>query len=140
MHSFDVSDRLVNFTAEELEEFYINDTATGEKILDTFHPVIKEFKIDVLRKVRYADATRFDEVGQYFYRFMRFTGLIQNRANWGAIECWMWSYFKNSTLPHTVFPYRYGSYYIYEANNATNQFKVATWINVTSNEVANFYP
>lgn len=48
--------------------------------------------------------------------------------------------YKDSVKAHEVFPYRYGSYYIYEANNATNQFKVATFINITSNEVANFYP
>ena len=45
-----------------------------------------------------------------------------------------------SAKEEEIFPYRYGSYYIYEANNITNQFKVATWINITSNEVANFYP
>jgi hypothetical protein len=31
-----------------------------------------------------------------------------------------------------IWPYRYGSYLIYEANNLTKNFKVATFINLTS--------
>jgi hypothetical protein len=34
--------------------------------------------------------------------------------------------------PKDVFPYRYGSYYVYEANNYTKQFKVSTLTNLTS--------
>lgn len=29
-------------------------------------------------------------------------------------------------------PYRYGSYFVYEANNLTKQFKVAALLNITS--------
>ena len=39
-----------------------------------------------------------------------------------------------------VFPYRYGSYYFFEANNATKHFKIATFVNLTSNDVVNYYP
>lgn len=38
------------------------------------------------------------------------------------------------------FPYRYGSYYIFEANNNTKNFKIATFVNLTSNDAINFYP
>ena len=31
-----------------------------------------------------------------------------------------------------VFPYRYGSYLIYQADNYTKQFKIANFINLTS--------
>ncbi len=37
-------------------------------------------------------------------------------------------------------PYRYGSYYIYEANNRTKQFKVASFLNITSQDVTALYP
>lgn len=36
-------------------------------------------------------------------------------------------------------PYRYGSYFIYEANNLTKQFKVATLLNLTSQDVTALY-
>lgn len=40
----------------------------------------------------------------------------------------------NATQPEveTVFPYRIGSYYFYEANNKTKQFKIAAFMNLTS--------
>ena len=31
-----------------------------------------------------------------------------------------------------VYPYRYGSYLFYEANNSTKKFKVANYLNLTS--------
>ena len=37
-------------------------------------------------------------------------------------------------------PYSYGSYFIYEANNATKQFKVASLLNLTSQDVTALYP
>jgi hypothetical protein len=40
----------------------------------------------------------------------------------------------------TVFPYRVGSYYFYEANNKTKQFKVAAFMNLTSQDVMALYP
>lgn len=41
---------------------------------------------------------------------------------------------KNATDPATAdhFPYRVGSYYFYEANNQTKQFKTAIFMNMTS--------
>lgn len=54
--------------------------------------------------------------------------------------CDRFSYFKNESKAYQAFPYRYGGYYIFEANNVTNQFKVATFVNITSLEVANYYP
>jgi len=38
-----------------------------------------------------------------------------------------------------VYPYRYGSYYFFEANNKTKQFKVASFLNITSRDVTNYY-
>jgi hypothetical protein len=40
----------------------------------------------------------------------------------------------NITTPEDeeVFPYRVGSYYFYELNNATKQFKTAVFMNTTS--------
>lgn len=38
----------------------------------------------------------------------------------------------DSRLIGDMEPYRYGSYFIYEANNLTKQFKVASWLNITS--------
>lgn len=38
------------------------------------------------------------------------------------------------------FPYRYGSYLIYQAARNTMQFKVATFVNTTSTEAAVLYP
>jgi hypothetical protein len=37
-------------------------------------------------------------------------------------------------------PYRYGSYYVVEANNKTKQFKSAVFMNLTSQDVAAAYP
>jgi hypothetical protein len=37
-------------------------------------------------------------------------------------------------------PFRYGSYFIYEANKATHQYKVATFVNLTSQDVTALYP
>jgi hypothetical protein len=37
-------------------------------------------------------------------------------------------------------PYRYGSYFVYEANNRTKQFKVASFLNITSQDVTALYP
>jgi hypothetical protein len=37
-------------------------------------------------------------------------------------------------------PYRYGSYFIYEANNKTKQFKFTTLLNITSQDVTPLYP
>ena len=39
-----------------------------------------------------------------------------------------------------VFPYRYGSYFVYEANNKTKQFKVATFVNTTSQDSVALFP
>jgi hypothetical protein len=39
-----------------------------------------------------------------------------------------------------VWPYRYGSYLIYEANNQTKNFKVATFINLTSQDASAVWP
>lgn len=40
----------------------------------------------------------------------------------------------------TVFPYRYGSYFVYEANNQTKQFKLATFLNATSQDGVALFP
>ncbi len=37
-------------------------------------------------------------------------------------------------------PYRYGSYFIFEANNMTKQFKVSSFVNLTSQDVTALYP
>lgn len=42
--------------------------------------------------------------------------------------------------PKDVYPYRYASFYVYEANNFTKQFKVATIANLTSQDVTVLYP
>jgi ATP-binding cassette subfamily A (ABC1) protein 3 len=47
--------------------------------------------------------------------------------------------FKNR-LNDTYFPYRFGSFYHVEANNATKVFKAAIFVNATSQEVAAAYP
>jgi hypothetical protein len=39
-----------------------------------------------------------------------------------------------------IFPDRIGSYYFYEANNKTKQFKVAVFMNLTSQDVMAMYP
>ena len=39
-----------------------------------------------------------------------------------------------------IFPYRIGSYYIYEANNKTKQFKTSIFMNTTSQDVMALYP
>jgi hypothetical protein len=39
-----------------------------------------------------------------------------------------------------VWPYRYGSYYVYEANNKTKNFKVATFVNLTSQDASALWP
>jgi len=39
-----------------------------------------------------------------------------------------------------VHPNRYGSYYVYEANNETKQFKIASFVNITSQDVLALYP
>ena len=38
------------------------------------------------------------------------------------------------------FPYRYGSYNIYEANRVTNTYQVVNYLNITSPDVTAFYP
>ena len=38
------------------------------------------------------------------------------------------------------FPYRYGSYNIYQANKITNQYSIINYINVTSQDVTALYP
>ena len=40
----------------------------------------------------------------------------------------------------SFFPYRYGSYFVVEANNRTKQFKTAVFMNLTSQDVAGAYP
>jgi hypothetical protein len=40
----------------------------------------------------------------------------------------------------SYFPYRYGSYFVLEANNKTKQFKAAVSMNLTSQDVAAAYP
>lgn len=37
-------------------------------------------------------------------------------------------------------PYRFGSYFLYESNNATKQFKAAVFLNLTSQDVTVAYP
>ena len=37
-------------------------------------------------------------------------------------------------------PYRYGSYFILEADNYTKSFKTATFINTTSQDAAAYFP
>lgn len=37
-------------------------------------------------------------------------------------------------------PYRFGSYYIYSANNSTKQFQAAVFLNLTSQDVTAIYP
>ena len=39
-----------------------------------------------------------------------------------------------------VYPYRYGSYYIYQADNKTKQFKIASFLNITSQDVVALFP
>ena len=46
----------------------------------------------------------------------------------------------NSRLQGEMEPYRYGSYFIYEANNKTKQFKFTTLLNITSQDVTPLYP
>jgi ATP-binding cassette, subfamily A (ABC1), member 3 len=41
-------------------------------------------------------------------------------------------------LPYA--PYRYGSYFLYEANNQSKQFKAALYLNLTSQDIAAAYP
>jgi hypothetical protein len=47
--------------------------------------------------------------------------------------------FKNR-LVDSYSPYRFGSYFIFEANNRTKQYRVATFVNLTSQDVAAAYP
>lgn len=37
-------------------------------------------------------------------------------------------------------PFRYGSYYILEANNKSKSFKTATFINTTSQDASAYFP
>lgn len=46
----------------------------------------------------------------------------------------------NARLQGEMEPYRYGSYFIYEANNKTKQFKFTTLLNITSQDVTPLYP
>jgi hypothetical protein len=46
----------------------------------------------------------------------------------------------NSRLEKPYEPYRYGSYFIYEANKANMTFKVANLLNITSQDVSAFFP
>lgn len=46
----------------------------------------------------------------------------------------------SSRLNGPMEPYRYGSYFIYEANNQTKQFKVASLLNITSQDVTALFP
>ena len=39
-----------------------------------------------------------------------------------------------------VYPYRYGSYLFYEANNKTKTFKVANYLNMTSQDSVGIFP
>ena len=39
-----------------------------------------------------------------------------------------------------VYPYRYGSYYVYEANNKTKTFRVAAFVNTTSQDSVAMFP
>lgn len=45
-----------------------------------------------------------------------------------------------SRLIQPYSPYRFGSYFLYEANNLTKQFKAAVFLNLTSQDVAAAYP
>jgi ATP-binding cassette subfamily A (ABC1) protein 3 len=46
----------------------------------------------------------------------------------------------NARLEEPYEPFRYGSYFIYEANKANMTFKVANLLNITSQDVSAFYP
>ena len=52
--------------------------------------------------------------------------------------------FYNSTYEYRnvapLFPYRYGSFQIFEANKVTNQLTVNAFLNITSQDVAAIYP
>lgn len=39
-----------------------------------------------------------------------------------------------------LYPYRYGSYQFYKANNVTNMYQVVNYLNVTSQDVTALYP
>jgi hypothetical protein len=39
-----------------------------------------------------------------------------------------------------VYPYRYGAYLFYEANNRTKKFKVANYVNLTSQDAVGVFP
>lgn len=132
----DVSDYFENLPEEEKSKYYVNGT-----LLDhNKSPEVKRQKIEKLKIKKTGDAVKFDEVGQYPFRFTKYAEMLWDRRTWDDDLAYRWSLDKNGTRGFHVFPYRYGSYYVFEANNKTNQFKVATFINITSHEVANFYP
>ena len=39
-----------------------------------------------------------------------------------------------------MYPYRYGSYQVYQANKNNNQYQINSFLNVTSQDVAALYP
>lgn len=43
-------------------------------------------------------------------------------------------------LSESYSPYRYGSYFVYEANNQSKQFKASVFLNITSQDVSAAYP
>ena len=47
--------------------------------------------------------------------------------------------FNQASIGDTM-PYRYGSYLIYEANNNTKQFKIVSFVNITSQDAPALYP
>lgn len=48
------------------------------------------------------------------------------------------TYSNRLQLPYS--PYRYGSFYVYEADNKSMNFQAAVWLNLTSQDVAAIYP
>ena len=71
------------------------------------------------------------------HKWREFAREIYDRRGWGENEVVL----NDQPLvpPSSVYPYRYGSFYFFEANNATKQFKVATYVNMTSNDVTNYF-
>jgi len=71
------------------------------------------------------------------HKWREFAREIYDRRGWGEHEVVL----NDQPLvpPSSVYPYRYGSFYFFEANNATKQFKVATFVNMTSNDVTNYF-
>jgi len=48
--------------------------------------------------------------------------------------------FFNNRLVQPYTPYRYGSFYMYQADNKSKNYQAAVWLNTTSQDVAAVYP